>query len=389
MRSRFPGRRCSDDASQLPSSGRRVPQRASRTGFRPRNAGRGSCGTSPAMQNGSDTAGPVTIELAVQWARSSLTLQQSGAGRTPTVDRAAVRPVPRTHRPGHRSAAGRAPGTHPDAPLDAPHLHRGGDRRAPAGGTLLAAPRAGCDPPPMSRSSPCWRRPRLRLSEARYLTTNDADLVDGILTIAARPSSASPDSSRSIRPRPGHCVATPTAVTRVLLRPGPSTSSAPSSRPGSPAPRWSRRSAGSSCVSTGPRKGVRPNRASTTFATASSSAGCCARYQEGRRCGSQGPGSRNLPRPRQGRPHLLVLHRRPRVARQHRTAFRTLRPPSVGAPVMTSVERAFPALLQEFFHGRPHRTTGRQRAHHRQLPRHLHVVPRVRPQSAPDALPRR
>ncbi len=58
-----------------------------------------------------------------------LTLRQSGAGCTPTGDRAAVRPVPRTRRPGHRSAAGRAPGTHPDAPLDAPHLHRGRDHR--------------------------------------------------------------------------------------------------------------------------------------------------------------------------------------------------------------------------------------------------------------------
>lgn len=73
----------------------------------------------------------------------------------------------------------------------------------------------------------------------------------------------------------------------------------------------------------------------------------------GRRgCRSQNPRSRDLPRPHRGRSHLLVLHRRPRVARKHRTASRTLRPPSVGAPVMTSVERAFPALLHEFFHRR-------------------------------------
>ena len=47
-----------------------------------------------------------------------------------------------------------------------------------------------------------------------------------------------------------------------------------------------------------------------------------------------------------------VLHRRSRAARQHLAAFRAIRPPSLGAPVMTPVERAFPALLQDFFHRR-------------------------------------
>ena len=123
-------------------------------------------------------SGPVTIELAVQWALSSSRSSNPVAGCTPTVDRAAVRPVPRTHRPGHRSAAGRAPGTHPEAPLDAPHLHRGGGRRAPAAGTPFAAPRrvatrhlcrvlrpAGVDRPAAVRGPPSHdrrRRPRRR-----------------------------------------------------------------------------------------------------------------------------------------------------------------------------------------------------------------------------------
>ena len=56
---------------------------------------------------------------------------------------------------------------------------------------------------------------------------------------SARPSSASPDSFRSIRPRPRHSPATPTAATDVALHPGRITSSAPSVRPDS---RWLRRS---------------------------------------------------------------------------------------------------------------------------------------------------
>ena len=45
---------------------------------------------------------------------------------------------------------------------------------------------------------------------------------------------------------------------------------------------------------------------------------------------------------------------------------------------MTSVERAFPALLQDFFHRRLVAQRGASAHHDRQLPRHLHVVSRVR-----------
>ena len=85
-------------------------------------------------------SGPLTIELAVQWALSSRSTNPAQVARRLTIVRQFAR-YRALVGSGHRSAAGRAPGTRLQAPLDAPHLHRGGDRRAPAAGTLLAAPR--------------------------------------------------------------------------------------------------------------------------------------------------------------------------------------------------------------------------------------------------------
>ena len=126
-------------------------------------------------------SGPVTIELAVRWALSSRSTKPAQAARRLAIVRQFARCTAHSStRPP--KCPGRAPGTRLDATLDAPHLHRGGDGRAPAAGTLLAAPTraatrhlcrvlcpAGVDRPAAVRGLPSHHRRR--------------HLVNGILTI--------------------------------------------------------------------------------------------------------------------------------------------------------------------------------------------------------------
>ena len=67
-------------------------------------------------------------------------------------------------------------------------------------------------------TSPCWSRPASgspRPASSRPTTSTSSTASSS----SARPSSASPDSFRSIRPRPSHSPATPTAATDVALHP--------------------------------------------------------------------------------------------------------------------------------------------------------------------------
>ena len=180
-------------------------------------------------------SGPVTIELAVQWARSSSRSSNpaQAARRLAIVRefaryRALIDPATEVPPAG---LLGRIP-----TRRSTPHIYTEAEIAALLHQASCLRPRGGLRPATYVAFFALLASTGLRLSEARRLTTDDADLVNGILTI--RESSASPDSSRCIRPRPGHCAATPTAVTRVLPHPGPSTSSAPSRRPGSFSPRW-------------------------------------------------------------------------------------------------------------------------------------------------------
>ena len=99
---------------------------------------------------------PVTIELAVQWARSSRSSNPAQAVHRLAVVRQFARyralfdPATEIHRSGSWDASRAA-----QCPTSTAR------QRWPRSCSRQAAccPETGCDPPPMSRTSPCWPRP--------------------------------------------------------------------------------------------------------------------------------------------------------------------------------------------------------------------------------------
>ena len=157
---------------------KRLPDRTPRARLQPRNAGmaaarlRQPCRPDRTQRALDDRAdGPVG---------AGVTIEQSGAGRTPAGGGATARATPCALRAGHRSSTGRPARTHL-APPTAPHLHRVRGGCAPAAGESLAAPTgvatrylcrllrpAGLDRPAPLRSLPPddrRRRPRQRHPE--------------------------------------------------------------------------------------------------------------------------------------------------------------------------------------------------------------------------------
>ena len=134
------------------------------------------------MQSGSDTAGPVTIELAVQWARSSSrSSNPAQAARRLTIVRqfaryrALVEPATEVPPVG---LLGRIP-----TRRSTPHIYTEAEIAALLQKARCLRPRGGLRPATYVAFFALLASTGLRLSEACRLTTDDADLADGILTI--------------------------------------------------------------------------------------------------------------------------------------------------------------------------------------------------------------
>ena len=124
--------------------------------------------------------GSVTIELAVQWARSSRSSNPAQAVRRLTVVRHFARYCalfdPATEVPP-AGLLGRVPRR------SMPHIYTAAEMAALLKQASCLLPRHGLRPATYVTYFALLASTGLRLSEARRLTTDDADLVNGILTI--------------------------------------------------------------------------------------------------------------------------------------------------------------------------------------------------------------
>ena len=267
MRSPSPGRRCFDDA---PPSFHRLVDDYLRVR---RGLGFDLESTEWKLRNFANYAdrighnGAVTIELAVEWAQSSRSSNPAQAVRR----LAAVRQFAR-HRALFDPATEVPPvgllGRIPRRPP--PHIYTEAEVAALLQQASRLRPEHGLRPATYVAYFSLLVSTGLRLSEACRLTTNDVDLVNGILVI--RETKFRKSRLVPLHPSTTQALARyATAATHVALHPGRSTSSAPSIRPDSSAMPWRRRSPGSGSVWAGPGTGARANRAFTdlrhTFVT--------------------------------------------------------------------------------------------------------------------------
>ena len=293
-------------------------------------------------------SGPLTIELAVEWAQSSRPSNPAQAARR----LAAVRQFAR-----HRAISDPATEVPPTGLLGRfsrrppPHIYTAAEVTALLEAASRLLPHQGLRPATYVVYFSLLVSTGLRLSEACRLTTEDVDLLNGILTVRetkfrkSRLVPLHPTTTQALVRYAGHRDACRAASrSDYFFR----TEHAPRLTRDAVEKTFSRLKQGLGWTGDGRTRQPRIHDMRHTFITRR----LLRWYQDGANVDRKMLALATYVGHAKGHRHLLVLHGRSRTARLHLAAFRTLRPPEPGAPVMTPVERAFPALLRDFFHQR-------------------------------------